>query len=140
MSCSHCIVEERRLVKDFTYWRVELFENQSYLGRCSIVLKRHLEDAFDCTDEELKELIDVCRKLKAAFSLCFKPDLFNYAFLGNVERHVQLHFVPRYAAPRSFSEVKFFDDRFGKSYMPAREFAPPTRILQALREELLKGL
>lgn len=140
MDCLLCSVDSRKLVKEYGFWRVELFENQSYLGRCVVILKRHVEDAFDCSDEELAELNSVSRQLKSALTNAFQPDLYNYAFLGNVDRHVHMHFVPRYSRPKSVGEVKFTDDRFGKNYAPAREFVPPSRVFQAVKEEILNGL
>ncbi len=40
------------------------------------------------------------RDLKRALIELFKPDVFNYAFLGNEIRHLHGHVVPRYKEPR----------------------------------------
>lgn len=55
----------------------------------------------------------------------FAADHFNYAFLGNQDRHVHLHVIPRYATPRQMDGLAFADEDWPAHYrVPA-----PQRIL-----------
>ncbi len=117
--CSMCqdLPEYKKyLIKKYKYWRVELYSNQSYLGRCVIILNRHLEDFFDITHDELNELYAITKKLRDAIKSSFHPDLFNYASLGNDTRHVHLHVVPRYSRIVTFHGHKFEDKKWGYNY------------------------
>lgn len=107
---------EKFLIHKYNYWRVELYSNQSYLGRCVIILNRHLEDFFDITHDELNELYFISKKLRDAIKSSFHPDLFNYASLGNDTRHVHLHVVPRYSKTVIFNGVEFEDKKWGHNY------------------------
>ncbi len=66
----------------------------------------------------------------------FQPDHFNYSFLQNKDRHVHLHVIPRYAAPRRFLDRDFTD----ANWLPPEQappYAPAARILSNSEMELL---
>ncbi len=46
----------------------------------------------------------------------FAADHFNCAFLPNLNRHVHLHVLPRYAAAREFAGLTFHDCQYGDHY------------------------
>ena len=46
----------------------------------------------------------------------FQPDHFNYAFLMNLDAHVHMHIIPRYAQPQVFGGMTFTDGRLGEHY------------------------
>ena len=50
--CKYCKTNEELLIKDFDNWKIRINPNQYYLGRCSIILKRHLEDFTEINKEE----------------------------------------------------------------------------------------
>jgi diadenosine tetraphosphate (Ap4A) HIT family hydrolase len=76
-----------------------------------------------------------CERLRSAFA----PDHFNYAFLQNQDRHVHLHVIPRYAAPREVSGVVFDDPDYPDHYaVPGRERRLSPAVFAVLAE-LLNG-
>lgn len=128
-------------IKDYDYWSVFLNENQTYLGRCVVWCKR--EDALDLTDattEEREELFSILKQMRSALQKAFKPDWFNYAFLGNGTRHLHCHLVPRYASQRKFAGEVFRDVRWGKSYRTNHDLITPNVVLNQIVLEMKKCL
>jgi diadenosine tetraphosphate (Ap4A) HIT family hydrolase len=105
-------------ILEFQHWRVELHGNQCYLGRCVVVLKRHVEDLTEIDNKEQKELFEVLKKVKIALSDAFGPDLLNYESLGNEVRHLHIHIIPRYSTPKKFAGINFIDERWGHNPSP----------------------
>ena len=60
----------------------------------------------------------------------------NYAFLQNLDRHVHLHVIPRYAAPREF-EGERFEDRAWPDHYPVPGKPMPERWLPTSASEAL---
>lgn len=89
----------------FLHW------NQSYLGRCLYISNTHV-DNFPHIDYELfanlnREMVLICRIIEKIF----KPDLINFASLGNAIRHFHYHIIPRYK----------HDPNWGRPPWPAAE-------------------
>jgi diadenosine tetraphosphate (Ap4A) HIT family hydrolase len=129
------------LIKEYKYWIIYIHENQGYWGRCIIWCKR--ENALDLTDAtpaEQKELFLILKDLYNAARKAFNPDWFNYAFLGNADRHLHCHFIPRYESPRIFMGKTFEDKLWGHNYRTDNSFTTPEKVLQAIKEELKKAL
>jgi diadenosine tetraphosphate (Ap4A) HIT family hydrolase len=129
------------LIKKYKHWSIVISTNQCYLGWCLVKLNRHIVDLFDTTKEEREELFEVVTNLRDALKRLFKPDLFNYASLGNSVRHLHLHFIPRYEKKRLFGGVTFIDKRWGHNYAPVdKEFKIPDSVLNKIREAIKKNL
>ncbi len=129
------------LIKDYTYWSVQVHEYQNYLGRCIVWCKR--SDALDLTEAtpaERDELLVVLKDLRQAVDKTFHPDWFNYAFLGNETRHLHGHFIPRYASPREFMGVKFEDKLWGHNYKTDKDFKISPQILMAIQQKIKEML
>lgn len=75
---------------------VFLHEDQCYRGRCIYTFHEHYESISEVATElfarAATELHTVCR----AVSEVLAPDLLNVAMLGNHERHLHWHVIPRY--------------------------------------------
>ena len=128
-------------IKDYQYWSIYIYQNQSYLGRCIIWCKRgNALDLTDVTPEEREELFVILRKLKEALNKIFKPDWFNYAFLGNETRHLHCHLVPRYAANREFGGVTFKDERWGRNFQTDQNFIIPEKLIEEIRVKIKEAL
>lgn len=124
-------------LKEYKYWLVGLHSNQCYLGRSVIILKRHLEDMFDITEDEKNELFVITKHLRDTLRSAFHPDLFNYATLGNGVSHVHLHVVPRYKQPVTFQTHVFQDLRWGKNYSGYdKSFSIPQEILMLIHDKI----
>lgn len=90
------------VIKEYQHWELQLFQDQYYLGRSLIKLKRHAVDLTELDEKERQELFDeVLPELKNSLDTLFEPDLYNQATLGNDCRHFHLHIIPRYRAERS---------------------------------------
>ena len=129
------------LIKDYKYWSVNIHENQGNLGRCVIWCKR--SDALDLADaskEEQEELFEILKTLREALQEVFKPDWFNYAFLGNGTRHLHGHFIPRYAKQRVFMGITFEDKFYGHNYKTDHSFITPEPVLSGVKSLLKKTL
>jgi diadenosine tetraphosphate (Ap4A) HIT family hydrolase len=129
------------LIKDYTYWKVNVHQNQSYLGRCVVWCKR--DDALDMTDatfEEHQELLQILKELRRAALELFNPDWLNYAFLGNEMRHLHGHFIPRYATKRTFAGVEFEDKLYGHNYQTDRSFVTSFELRQEIKQQYIRVL
>lgn len=127
----------KNLVKEYKHWAIYVHPNQGYLGRCVVWCKR--EDALDLSDAmpgEQTELFLVLHELKEAARKIFRPDWFNYSFLGNETRHLHGHFIPRYAKPKTFMGVTFEDKLYGHNYKTDHNFVTPEEVLKAVRDKL----
>jgi len=128
------------IIKKLKFWTIILSDNQSVIGRCIIAHNKHIEDLMDTSEEDRKELWEAADALQDALNELLKPDLFNYAFLGNVERHVHLHVVPRYAVPTMWSGQRFDDHLWGNAPWPSiqRELTP--ELMKKLRDEIIAAM
>lgn len=110
---------EKFRIADYKHWAIYLHPSQYYLGRVYIWSKREgLVDLMQITAEEMDELFEIGLKLRQVLCALFKPDLFNYAALGNDARQLHLHVIPRYSDQRDFAGVQFIDGRWGQNYAP----------------------
>ena len=127
------------VVARYEHWRLSVSRQQGYLGWCLVILSRHETDAANLTGPELEELWEIVNGARSALMRLFEPDHFNYAFLGNVVRHVHLHLMPRYESPREFASRTFRDEHWGWFAIPGGEEAPP-EVLEALAEALRREI
>jgi diadenosine tetraphosphate (Ap4A) HIT family hydrolase len=89
-----------------------------------LVLRRHATDVTALTPDEQAELWRLLGDVKTALLGAFQPDHFNYAFLMNLDAHVHLHIIPRYAQPRVFAGMTFNDGRLGEHYDLGSQMVP----------------
>jgi len=128
-------------IKDYKYWSVFLHKNQDCLGRSYVWCKReNALDLADATPEEQGELFLILQNLKEALQKTFKPDWFNYAFLGNETRHLHGHLLPRYATPREFKGVIFKDESYGHSHKTNHNFSVPDGVIEKIRLKIKEAL
>lgn len=97
-------------------------------------------DLPDATEEEQKELFVILQELEKAISDTFKPDILNYAFLGNETHHLHGHLIPRYVKPFQFEGVLFTDKNYGHNYQTDKSFITPPQILEAVMAKLKNHL
>ncbi|KPJ56841.1 hypothetical protein AMJ49_03820, partial [Parcubacteria bacterium DG_74_2] len=72
--------------------------NQHHKGHTIGVLKRHIEDVLNLTEEERDNFFDIMIKIARAIRKAMKPDKLNYALFGNWVPHLHWHIYPRYKA------------------------------------------
>jgi diadenosine tetraphosphate (Ap4A) HIT family hydrolase len=129
------------LIKDYKYWKVQIHQNQSYLGRCIVWCKR--KDALDLPDattEEREELFIILKDLEQVILTLFKPDILNYAFLGNETHHLHGHVIPRYSKPVEFEGINFTDKNWGHNYQTDKDFVTPSEVLEIIKLKLQEEL
>jgi diadenosine tetraphosphate (Ap4A) HIT family hydrolase len=130
------------LIKDYRHWSLHLNPDQCLLGRLCLVARREdAVDFLDMTAGEREELFRAGLEARRALAGLFRPDLFNYASLGNVCRHLHVHLVPRYREARTCLGLDFVDSRWGGPYDPHvcnqdLEPAHLQAILAAIRDRL----
>jgi diadenosine tetraphosphate (Ap4A) HIT family hydrolase len=123
--CSLC-VGATPVLWESHYWLLVLNRNQNLLGKCMLVLRRHLEVVAALTAAEWAELQGEIQRATGILQQAFAPDHFNYAFLQNQDRHVHLHIIPRYAGQRGFAGQVWEDPDYPNHYaVPA-----PVRLLE----------
>lgn len=130
LNCPLCNPELGPIVWESACWKLALNWNQNLLGKCFLALGRHLESVADLTQDEWADLHAQLKLTTGVLMAAFGPDHFNYVFLQNQDRHVHLHIVPRYAAPRTFSDMTFGDPDYPAHY------AVPAPVRRLSREQL----
>ena len=125
-SCEFCEITEKDLqllLLDTDFWNVFLSENQSYLGRCIVVLKRHCACLSEIDQSEWDDLRIIVTKLEELFTQTLEATMFNWTCLMNKAYqsdpptpHVHFHFKPRYANSVDFKGFIFRDNDFAHHY------------------------
>ena len=127
----------KNLIKDYKYWSLYVHDNQGVLGRTYVWCKR--EDAMDLPDatpDEQKELFEILQKMEKVLQKTFKPDMINYAFLGNFTHHLHGHILPRYAKTVEFNGETFVDKNWGHNYKTDPTFVTTPELLGAVKKRL----
>jgi len=122
--CDNFNIDPRDLVGTWDHWHVVVNHNQNYLGKVMLVLRRHATDATALTTHEQTEFWKLLGDVKTALLGAFQPDHFNYAFLMNLDAHVHMHIIPRYAQARFFAGRTFTDGRLGEHYDLGSQMVP----------------
>lgn len=122
----------------FDLWDLYLHPHQNYLGRCYLWAKRpELIDFMDMNEEEWAAFKTLAPQIKNVLKEAFNADHFNYSSLGNITRHLHIHFIPRYQSPRILESITFSDSRWGNDYDPYdRTFTVPKMTLSKIAETI----
>lgn len=128
MTCGLCRDDLGPVLRESEHWRLVLNRNQNLLGKSFLALRRHCESVAELTDEEWSSLRGELAAAADLLSRGLAPDHFNYAFLQNIDRHVHLHVIPRYASSREFGGRVFVDEDF-PSPQPMRTWATTSLVL-----------
>ncbi len=135
-----CFQPDETVLRDFQFWQARFNTRQDYPGKVLLVLRRHVEDVLGLTQDERDELWQAAALLRDSVHRMLQPDWWNYMFLGNLDRHVHLHMIPRYATPRVMQGWEFVDRHWGALHV--RQESPPvevyTWLLIRLKEELAR--
>ncbi len=125
----------RHVVERAELWTPALNANQNPPGKSVLVLSRHCEHVPDLTAKEWASLRPHTASVTAALDDLFAPDLYNFAFLMNLDARVHLHVVPHHASPREWRGETYTDPHYGSLFGTERRLAP-----EAALEELAEAL
>lgn len=129
------------LIKEYKYWNWYIHHNQGILGRTYVWCKREdAKDLPDATTEEQRELFEILQEAETVLTKVFKPDMFNYAFLGNVTHHLHGHILPRYAKPVDFNGQTFIDKNWGNNYRTDHDFVTTPELFEVVKKEIKESL
>ena len=105
------------------HWVVTVAQDQGYLGRCYVTLRKHRQHLHELSVEEWNDLASVINQLENAITVSLGATLFNWACMMNnayqVETpvpHIHWHVRPRYSSPATFKGDTYLDNDFGHHY------------------------
>ena len=103
-------------------WIWQVHENQSYLGRTILRLRRGETGSLSCcTTDEWLSLHENIKVYESIVTALFSPDRLNYSQMGNVYPQLHVQAVPRYAADRIWRDTTFKDINWGRNWAPTRQ-------------------
>ena len=138
---------------DFTlfetkFWNVVLSDEQSYLGRCVILLKRDCGELSNLTSEEWLDFHEnIVKKLESTFKKVFDATMFNWTCLmnnayqkENPKPYVHFHFRQRYNHDVKCAGEEFQDPDFAHHYNRERKNFVSKELLKKISDEVKKYL
>jgi len=148
--CNWCNLsekEKRFLLYDGESWSVFLSDEQDYIGRCILVLKRHCGSLSELTDGEWDELRALTRKVEACLKTVLGAKLCNWSCLMNSfykapapDPHLHIHVRPRYDKPVIINGNAYTDGEFGHHYAQKKDSAITDQdkeaVFACLKEQL----
>lgn len=140
--------KDEEIVFETPYWKVMLMDQQLYLGRCVIVLKRPCGDLANLNQDEMLDFFEVVKKLENLFRKTFNATMFNWSCLMNdackansPKPQVHWHLRPRYENPVKIDGHIFKDPNFGHHYLRGvDEKAVSKEILKVINNKLQENL
>lgn len=117
MDCRLCSPELSPLLGESRSWRWVLNRNQDLLGKSMLVSRRHIDRVDDVDENAWEGLHRFLRRVARRTREVLRPARLNLAFLGNEDRHVHLHLIPRYAEPVELAGIAFDDPGFPGHYV-----------------------
>ena len=140
-------LKEPRLIYETKYWRVVLSENQDYLGRCVIILKRSCKNLSSLKKEEWKDFIKLVKLLESGLKKAFDATMFNWSCLMNdayksktPNPSVHWHFRPRYNHEVKLANTTFKDPEFAHHYARERSILVSEKIRKIIISKIKDNL
>ena len=134
-NCDWCNLSEKDrkyLLCESGCWSVFLADEQDYLGRCILVLKRHCNSLSEMTDDEWDELRNLICKVEACLKAVLGAVFCNWSCLMNnfykevaPNPHLHIHVRPRYDKPTVINGNTYIDSEFGHHYALDKSGAIP---------------
>ena len=125
-TCNFCIKTTEKgkwMLTENKSWTVYLSDEQDYIGRCILILKRHCGCLSELTDNEWMDLKNLIVKLEQCFKSILGAELCNWSCLLNSfykkplpNPHLHLHVRPRYKKPFNLNGVEYIDEEFAHHY------------------------
>ena len=130
------------------FWKIILSNEQSYLGRCVILLKRDCKELSKLTSEEWLDFHqNIVKKLESTFKKAFDATMFNWSCLMNdayqaedPKPYVHFHFRPRYNHDVKFAGEEFRDPDFAHHYNRERKDFVSNKLRKKIFDEVMRYL
>jgi len=140
--------KDREIVFETPYWEVILMDQQLYLGRCVVVLKRPCGDLANLNQDEVLDFFEVIKKLEDLLRKTFGATMFNWGCLMNdaykvspAKPQVHWHCRPRYKNPVEVYGNIFKDPNFGHHYLRGTdEKVVSKEILKTINSKLQENM
>ena len=95
--CDHLWPADDHLIRPLHLTNVYLFEDQYFAGWTVLVLKHHVTELFELSQETRHALIEEVSGVALTLSTVFAARKMNYELLGNQVPHIHWHLIPRLA-------------------------------------------
>ena len=125
--------DKKYLLSENEFWLTFLADEQDYIGRCILVLKRHCNSLSELTDDEWEELRNLICKVEAGLKETLGATLCNWSCLMNSfykepapNPHLHIHVRPRYDEPVIVNRNAYIDSEFGHHYALNKSGAIPS--------------
>ncbi len=132
--CSLSEEDKRFQVYESKSWSVFLSDEQDYIGRCILVLKRHCNSLPELTADEWEELRSLVCKVEACLKAVLGATLCNWSCLMNnfykkpaPDPHLHIHVRPRYDKPVVINGNTYTDSEFGHHYAARKSGVIPAK-------------
>ena len=149
-TCDWCSLSEedkKYQLYESRSWLVFLSDEQDYIGRCILVLKRHCGSLPELTDEEWDELRDLVRKVEACLKAVLGATMCNWSCLMNnfykkpePDPHLHIHVRPRYDKPVTLNGNTYTDGEFGHHYAQKKSGVIPAEDMEEVFSRLKEWL
>jgi diadenosine tetraphosphate (Ap4A) HIT family hydrolase len=150
INCDWCNLsdEARRFqLYESKSWSVFLSDEQDYIGRCILVLKRHCHSLSELTTDEWDELRDLIGKVEACLKAVLGAALCNWSCLMNSfykeqapDPHLHIHVRPRYDKPVALNGSTYIDREFGHHYALHKRAEIPVKDKEEVFRQLKEWL
>ena len=125
-NCVWCNLSEedkQYQVYETAFWSVYLSDEQDYIGRCILVVKRHCSSMSEMNEDEWEDLrklickVETCLKMVLGAALCNWSCLMNSFYKeSEPDPHLHIHVRPRYDKPGMVNGNIYTDSEFGHHY------------------------
>ncbi len=118
-------------VHEFDLSIMVLSFHQFYRGYCMLLLKNHVRDLHDMSEEQERLFYTELMRAGRAIYRTFKPWKMNYANYGNRMQHIHWHAIPRYEGdPNLKVEPWANKDRFRDYEISSSEARDIARLIR----------
>ncbi len=130
-NCEWCNLtdeDKRYLLYEDEYWMLFLADEQDYIGRSILVLKRHCASLSELNEEEWKVLHNLIQRFETCALQVLGADVCNWSCLMNnffkeevPNPHLHIHCRPRLKKPVVVGDNTYADTEFGHHYALKKE-------------------
>lgn len=134
-----------KLIHETKYWSVFLLENQYYLGRSIVELKREAKQLSDLTSDESVDFFELVKVLESNLKKSFNTTNFNWTcMMNNAQKdsnnetpQVHWHLWPRYKDKVIVNGETFEDEVFAHHYDKYKEKSVKPETFEEIKNMIL---